>query len=73
MNSECGDRSGAKLTHTRNISHPAAKCLKLGEKTDANSSWDTNAVLNTDYKNSESVLMTISRAMAALTTPARKH
>lgn len=42
-------------------------------KIDANSSWDTNAVLRPDYKNSKSVLMTLSRARTVLTTLAGKH
>lgn len=32
LNFECGDICSVKLTHTRNIFHLAAKCLKLGEK-----------------------------------------
>lgn len=69
---ECGDLS-VKLTHTRNIFHLAAKVSEAWRKIDANSSWDTNAVLRPDYKNSKSVLMTFSRARAMLTMPAEKH
>lgn len=69
---ECGDLS-VKLTHTRNIFHLAAKVSEAWRKIDANSSWDTKAVLRPDYKNSKSVLMTLSRARAMLTTPAGKH
>lgn len=69
---ECGDLS-VKLTHTRNIFHLAAKVSEAWRKIDANSSWDTNAVLRPDYKNSKSILMTLSRARAMMTMPAGKH